>query len=123
MKRILIIDDEDPIREVLQRVLAREGYKVEGAENGAVAERMVQEAVADNQPFDLLLLDVHMPVMDGITLHRRLTEQGICPKTIVVTGDPHGERIQAMMADQHTSLLEKPFRAQSAIQAVEKALS
>jgi CheY-like chemotaxis protein len=123
MARIVIADDEAPIREILALILEREGHDVAEAENGEVAEKLVQAGAAAGEPVGLLILDVHMPVMDGLTLHRRLAEQAICPPTIIITGDPHGERIRAAIAGPATVLLEKPFRAQAVLDAVSEALA
>jgi len=59
-RRILIVDDEPVLRELLAFVLMDSGYEVRGASNGAEALALCQE-----ERFDLVLLDVMMPVMDG----------------------------------------------------------
>lgn len=61
MKHILIIDDEEDIRELIQYNLEKEGFKVDTAENGRVG----LEKIKDHKP-DLILLDVMMPEMDGM---------------------------------------------------------
>lgn len=67
VQRILVVDDEENNREVLRRRLEREGYRVELAHNGREAlERVVEKA------FDLVLLDVLMPEMDGYAVLERL---------------------------------------------------
>ena len=67
MKTILIIDDEDDIREILGYNLTKEGYKVLQASNGKDGIEMAQK----NNP-DLVLLDVMMPEMDGIEVCEQL---------------------------------------------------
>ena len=61
MSRILIIDDQDPIRRVLRDILENEKYQVEDASNGPDALQMMKE-----QEFDAILCDIKMPDMDGI---------------------------------------------------------
>ena len=65
--RLLIVDDDAPSRQVLHRLLARLGYEVEEAEDGRAALELVE-----NQPPDLVLTDLTMPVLDGFELLRRL---------------------------------------------------
>ena len=59
---ILVIDDDDDIREAVQEVLQAEGYATQGATNGHHAQKMLEDAV--DLP-ELILLDLMMPVMDG----------------------------------------------------------
>lgn len=67
MKKILVVDDEENIRELYRDELAEEGYRVEMAENGT-------QALAKLESFrpDLVTLDVMMPGMDGIEVLRRI---------------------------------------------------
>jgi len=64
---VLVVDDDADIREVVQSILACDGYAVRSAENGAQALELVRA-----QRPDLILLDIRMPVMDGREFHRRL---------------------------------------------------
>lgn len=83
MAKILIVDDARFVRAVLARVLTRAGHNVAHACDGA-------EALADlsKEPYDLVLLDLDMPVLDGFDLLRQLQQLESRPKTIVMTGDP-----------------------------------
>ncbi|MGA1075346.1 MAG: response regulator, partial [Ilumatobacteraceae bacterium] len=69
--RILIAEDDRAVRDSLQRALRLEGYDVESVTNGAEA----LTAVGDLAP-DLLLLDVSMPIVDGLTVARVLRAEG-----------------------------------------------
>jgi CheY-like chemotaxis protein len=66
-KTILFIEDDKPISEMYARVLEREGYTVEFAYNGADGLKQ-----ADKKPYDLILLDIMMPEMNGIEVLQRL---------------------------------------------------
>ncbi len=66
-RRILVVDDEEDIRLVLSQILETQGFEVETAENGQVAYDKVKAA-----HFDLMVLDVMMPVMDGFQLLEKL---------------------------------------------------
>ena len=80
--RALVVDDDEGIRSLFQRALAEDGWKVDEAENGAVALDLAEK----NRP-DLVLLDLMMPVMDGFefVMHYRKLEGCIGTPIIVVT--------------------------------------
>lgn len=77
MQRLLIVDDEQSMRELLEHVLAREGYHVETAENGRVALERMKE-----YPFDLVISDIQMPDMTGIELLEQV--RATSPETVVI---------------------------------------
>jgi len=68
--KVLVVDDDSDIVELLQYNLTREGYEVSTADNGKKAVEMAKQVKPD-----IILLDVMMPVMDGITACRQLREQ------------------------------------------------
>ncbi|MCK7580684.1 MAG: response regulator [Chromatiales bacterium] len=74
MTRILIVDDDPHIREVLRFALAKEGFAVSEAENGAQALERFEQA-----PPDLVVLDILMPEMNGTEVCRRLRLQHATP--------------------------------------------
>jgi len=80
MKKILVVDDEEFIRELYRDELVEEGYRVELAENGA-------EALAKMGTFrpDLVTLDVKMPGLDGIEVLRRIREKDASVPVLLVT--------------------------------------
>lgn len=65
MARILIAEDDEPVRGFVRRALELDGHQVVAEEDGAAA---LDRLVADNGAFDLLLSDIRMPLMDGIAL-------------------------------------------------------
>ncbi|MGE5807162.1 MAG: response regulator, partial [Ignavibacteria bacterium] len=79
-ERILVVDDEDIIRESLSYVLKKEGYTVEEAGNGKSAlDKLLQE------PFDLVITDLEMPVMKGIRLLEEIKKLNIQTSVIIIT--------------------------------------
>jgi two-component system response regulator PilR (NtrC family) len=88
---ILIVDDEDIIRESLSFVLAKEGYHVRDAANGAVAVEMLK-----TESFDLVLTDLEMPEMKGIELLEHITN--FSPETLVVIITAYGSVDSAIAA-------------------------
>jgi len=88
---ILIVDDEEIIRESLSFILSKEGYSVQEAANGKIALEMVKE-----ESFDLILTDLEMPEMKGIELLEQVTRIG--PETMVVIITAYGSIDTAIAA-------------------------
>ncbi|MEE2610866.1 MAG: response regulator [Pseudomonadota bacterium] len=82
-KHILVVDDEPDIRQVVADILDDEGYRVTVAGDAVQAEA----AYNTGQP-DLVLLDIWMPDVDGITLLQRWADHGVLPPVIMMSG--HG---------------------------------
>src|SRR5262247_929160 len=66
-RRILIVDDDEALRDVLTTALSGEGREIDGASDGTVALAMLEQ-----QPYDLVLSDLRMPCVDGPTLYESL---------------------------------------------------
>jgi CheY-like chemotaxis protein len=105
MARILVAEDEQTVRELVQRALTQDGHEVEVAADGALA----LEKLASAEPFDLLLSDIRMPVMDGIAL--ALTVARDFPKLAIVLMTGYaGERDRALGIDTLVQdIVLKPF--------------
>ncbi|WP_405807669.1 response regulator transcription factor [Streptomyces sp. NBC_00210] len=102
--RILIVDDEPAVREALQRSLAFEGYETEVAVDGIDALTRA-EAYAP----DLIVLDIQMPRMDGLTAARRLRAAGSTTPILMLTArDTVGDRVTGLDAGADDYLV-KPF--------------
>jgi len=109
-RRILVVDDDDEIREILTTVLAADGHQVEGARDGSEALAMLEQ-----RPYDLVLSDLHMPRVDGPSLYEILRTRHHfpvrfatkLPRVIFMTGNPadHAEFLRGTT----DPILEKPF--------------
>jgi two-component system response regulator MprA len=102
--RVLVVDDEPALRDALESSLAFEGYEVITASDGLEA----LDTVAEQQP-DLVLLDIMMPRMDGLTAVRRLRSRGDTVPVLMLTArDAVGDRVTGLDvgADDY---LAKPF--------------
>ncbi|MFI6944243.1 response regulator transcription factor [Streptomyces sp. NPDC050418] len=103
-QRILIVDDEPAVREALQRSLAFEGYATEVAADGVEA----LEKAAVFAP-ELVVLDIQMPRMDGLTAARRLRSSGSTTPILMLTArDTVGDRVTGLDAGADDYLV-KPF--------------
>ncbi|MEU8342788.1 two-component system, OmpR family, response regulator MprA [Actinomadura meyerae] len=102
--RILVVDDEPAVRESLSSSLEFEGYRVAGAADGVTALDQVQR-----QTPDLVVLDVLMPRMDGLTTCRRLRALGATMPVLMLTArDMVGDRVTGLDAGAD-DYLAKPF--------------
>ncbi|MCM2394278.1 response regulator transcription factor [Streptomyces albipurpureus] len=103
-ERILIVDDEPAVREALQRSLAFEGYATEMAIDGIDAL-----AKAESYAPDLIVLDIQMPRMDGLTAARRIRAAGSTVPILMLTArDTVGDRVTGLDAGADDYLV-KPF--------------
>ncbi|MEN8140456.1 MAG: response regulator [Thermodesulfobacteriota bacterium] len=92
VNRLLLVDDEPIILELLQRQLNQRGYSVETADSGQRA----MEVLAASRPFDILVTDIRMPGMDGMTLLKTARKSYPEMEAIMVTG--HGDMDTALEA-------------------------
>ncbi|MFH1058742.1 MAG: ATP-binding protein [Pseudomonadota bacterium] len=106
-QRILVADDESEVRAIIQEALSGAGYQVSQAENGQVALDLFQQARGRGRPFDLVIMDLAMPVMDGIQCLRLLRAQEPGLRTILATG--HAEGLPAGQEALADAFLVKPF--------------
>lgn len=115
--RILVVDDEKVIREILCDFLAMEGYVVRSVEDGAAALRELQL-----RPYDLVISDLKMPKMGGIELLEKIAERGLNVLTIIMTGFGTVETaIEAMKKGAYDYIL-KPFKVEEVVHTVQRGL-
>ncbi len=119
MATILVVDDELGIRALLSEILSDEGHSVELAENAAQA-RAVRERVRP----DLVLLDIWMPDVDGITLLKEWSATAMLTMPVIMMSG-HGTIDTAVEATKVGAMafLEKPITLQKLLRAVEQALA
>ena len=119
-KRILIVDDEEMIRELAKDYLQSKGYEVLIAEDG---KKGLQEAQA-NKP-DLIILDVNMPKMNGFQVLEKLKQdsetRGI--PVLMLTDSQSGEDKRQGMECRADKYLPKPFMPQALLEEIQKALA
>ncbi len=116
-KRILVVDDTPAILQLCARVLGEEDYQVHTASRGLEALARLEK-----EPFDLLLLDIKMPDLDGLTVLRRATELDPGVTAIIITGYGTLENaIQALQAGARGFLL-KPFDPERLLRVVAEAM-
>jgi len=115
--RVLVVDDETGIREAIRMTLEYEGYKIDEARSG-------QEGLdkAAKVPYDAILLDIKMPVLDGIEVLENLREQKIMSPVVMVSG--HGDVHTAVECTKRGAFdfLEKPLNRDKLLLTVRNAV-
>ena len=116
-RRILVVDDEDSIREVLTDFLSMEGYSVLAVPSGEEAVERLQSA-----EFDAVVLDMKMPGMDGLELLEHINELAPGAFTVMMTGYGTVETAIAAMKRGADEYILKPFKVQDVIDMLERGL-
>jgi DNA-binding NtrC family response regulator len=105
MINVLVVDDEEPFRRLLKKELGRKGFTVEVASDGSGALQLLRD-----RAFDVILLDVVMPGVDGISLMKVLKEDPGAPSIIVLTGRATVETAVEAMKNGAYDYLTKPYK-------------
>ena len=115
-RRVLVVDDEPGLREMLAANLELDGFEVVTAES---AERGLEIATA--QTFDLVLTDIRMPGMNGVEMFRKLRELGRRMPVVLMTGFALEELVQGALEDGAFTVLPKPFDVAHALEIAARA--
>jgi two-component system response regulator MprA len=103
-ERVLVVDDDPPLRRMLERTLSAEGFQVSVAGDGGAALVAVERAAPD-----LIVLDVAMPAIDGLSVCRRLRAKGLATPILMLTArDAVADRVTGLEAGADDYLV-KPF--------------
>ena len=108
--RVLIIDDEAPVRAAMRRFFERRGWNVEEAEDGQPGLTAVLAAPEDKL-YDLVISDLKMPGMSGMDVHDGLaaTKPALLRRLVIATGDTASPDAAAFLSKTRCPILEKPF--------------
>jgi DNA-binding NtrC family response regulator len=116
MINILVVDDEEPFRRLLKKELSRKGYGVEVASDGGEALRVLRD-----NAFDVILLDVVMPGVDGLSLMKQLKQDPGAPAIVVLTGKATVETAVEAMKNGAFDYLTKPYKLDELAIVVDRA--
>ena len=112
---VAIVDDEEPIRKALTRLLRSGGLDVESFPSGSE----FLKSLPAHRP-DCVVLDLHMPVVNGFEVQARLVEFGV--PVVIITGHDSDETRARALAGQPAAYLRKPVNDQVLLDAIELAL-
>lgn len=102
--KILVVDDEEDLRRLLSDGLRLEGYQVAVASSGREALALVEQ-----EPPDLIILDLIMPEMNGIETLKRMRERGVTAKVVILTAYGTAEQVREAVALGVREFIGKPF--------------
>jgi two-component system NtrC family sensor kinase len=118
--RILVVDDEKVIRDLVKLVLAGEGHEVHTVDNADDALKKIK-----SQRYNLILLDIKMPGMDGAALYRRIQKiaKSLARRVVFITGDIMGADTEKFLSETKVAHIDKPFDAEQLSREVRRALT
>jgi CheY-like chemotaxis protein len=116
-RHVLVVDDEEPIRELCARVLARAGYRVTVAAGGVEAVRLVTDEL-----FDLIVCDLRMPVVSGLEVLEAAKALRPNVAVVLITGFGTQEMTARALQSGADRIVTKPFSPSELIDAVRKSL-
>ncbi|NOZ76802.1 MAG: sigma-54-dependent Fis family transcriptional regulator, partial [Euryarchaeota archaeon] len=114
---ILIVDDEEAIRMSLSVLLRREGYEVDEAASGEEA----LEKIATNK-YDIIISDIMMPDLDGITLLKKVKEHDRRIDVIMITAYANMDRAIESLRYGASDFIQKPYKNQDMLDAVKRVM-
>ncbi|MGQ9760272.1 MAG: ATP-binding protein [Thermogutta sp.] len=115
---VLLAEDFPDNQRLIRYFLERAGARVETAGNGREAIEKYREAVRSGKPFDLLLVDVEMPEMDGLEAVRRLRAEGCRTPIMALTAHTDPVCVQQFLEAGYTGLIPKPVDRDGLVEAV-----
>lgn len=119
-RRVLVVEDEAPVRELVARHLRGNGYEVAEASD---AEQVLLRMSRDREPFDVVLSDIHLPGLSGVELLRLLLTHSPLRPVIMITGDSNESLARRALDCGAAGYLLKPFRLFELDAAVQQAVS
>jgi len=118
MAKILIVDDAEFLRMRISKMLVGDGYEVVEAENGAMAV----ESYKANKP-DLVLMDITMPEMDGLTALRHIKAYDAKAKVVMLTALGQESVVLEAIKSGARDFVVKPFERDRVLSAIQKLLA
>ena len=118
-KKVLVVEDEPSISTLCQRVLSGEGFEVDVAVNGKVAQDMI-----NRKQYDLCLIDMRTPAMSGMELYQWLKPEKpeLVQGVIFTTGDVMREDIRGFLEQAGRPFLPKPFTPDEILIVIKETL-
>ena len=113
--KILVIDDNEWVRDTLKQLLSMSGYQVDAAENGSKGLNKIK-----SRRYDVVLSDIQMPEMDGIELLKQIKENDSTLPVVMITGFPTVDNAIQAMRQGASDFITKPFRYEQVSMIVDR---
>ncbi len=115
--KLLIVDDEDTLRLLVRSELEQRGYDVDEADNGETAlEKM------EINRFELVILDIRMPGIDGMEVLKRIREKNLAEKVIMLTGVDELKIARDSLQFGANDFLTKPYEIRTLLACIDRVL-
>ncbi len=116
---VLVVEDETALRQVLQRALTRQGYRVLAAGSAETAYELLGSERAD-----AVLLDVRLPIMSGLALYLAILHRSptLAGRIAIMTGDAEADGVRAWLERNPCTLLQKPFDLHAILEWVQSVV-
>ena len=115
--KLLIVDDEDGLRSIMKDELTNRGYDVTDAEGGQAALDKLK-----SESFDVIILDVRMPDIDGLDVLRQLRQTNTTSRVIMLTGVDELKIAKDSLALGADDFMTKPFQFQNLIACIDRVM-
>ncbi len=122
MKYIMIVDDSPTIRTSVEYTIKDEGYAIEQAENGADALEKIENLHERGDEIALCIVDVNMPVMDGITFVKEFRTMDRFTPILILTTESEEDKIKAGKEAGASGWIVKPFRPEGLVEVLKKLI-
>lgn len=116
-RKILVVDDDRATRELVAAMLEGHGWQLDSAANGPDALSKLEASA-----FDVILTDINMPGMDGITLLQHIREFRPATPVIIMTGENMASNVAGALRNQAFGYIAKPFTVDAVLEVVQRAL-
>ncbi|NSW84851.1 MAG: response regulator [Syntrophobacteraceae bacterium] len=116
LMRVLLVDDEQMFVESLKKVLRRRGMEVESVDNGSDALKLLEEG-----SYDVMVLDLRMPGMDGIETLKAIREKDTVVPVIMLTGHIDMKQVSEALKYCVAEILLKPCPVETLVSCIENA--
>jgi DNA-binding response OmpR family regulator len=117
-RRVLVVDDDGALRHAITSLLGQAGYHADQASDGAGALAKLQE-----QPFDLLLLDIGLPGINGLDVLAQARTHASPPRVVMMTADDTPETLLRSFREQAHAFIRKPFAPRRIVEVVSDVLA
>jgi len=115
--KLLVVDDEEALRTIVHHELEAYGFKVDVAEDGEVALQKLVE-----KKFDVVILDIYMPGMDGMEVLRKIREENQKTKVIMLTGVKELKLAKESLALGANDFVTKPYEFKNLLACIDRVM-
>lgn len=119
MKKAVVVDDEEDIRNSIREVLRRRGFDAEVADSGPACVKVFENAKKNGVEYGMAVLDIRMPGMDGFEVYKRISEISPDTKVVFITAFEYTQQdIAKKVRNEKVKMLKKPFTRAELLQLI-----